>query len=150
MALFFQFMSLLLGIVLVAVLGSKGYFLNLVIVSALSLVNKMFSQVQFLYFLFVSLALYFLTVYLDSISRKKYDPFLLGEMLLGGSAISLLAGMLLRPMFAGIVLGPVLWVPVLRRLAKLGLKALLLTIAGFSLRFLYSLILNFYIIVKLL
>lgn len=150
MTLFLQFIALLIGLVMVGVFGKKGFFVNLAIGLFILFGNKIVSLNQVLILIISAVGLYLLAEYINNIARKTYDPFPIREMILGGSALSILAGMVLRPIFSGAVLGPILGVPLLRRLTKLGYKAILLTFGSFILRFLYSLILNIYIIFKLL
>lgn len=150
LTLFIQLLILLLGIVFVNFFGVKGYFINLAIVTIIVIYNDLLVREHFLVILLIMVGIYFLARYIVNYVKKAYDPLPIREMVLGGSAVGLLAGMIVRPIFVGIILGPVLGVPLLRRLARLGLKAVFLTFGGFLLRLLFSVALNVYIIFKLL
>jgi len=151
MALFFQFLALLFGIAAISFGRTKGYFLNLAIVILILLFNsKMFHLKRIVVIITLSLFIYFLAIYITALVNKKYEQLPIRDMAFGGATLSLLFGMVLRPILSGAVFTPVLIVPLLRRYIKLGIKALLFTFSGYLLRLLYSLTLNVYIIIQLL
>lgn len=150
MALLFQSLLLLIGLGLVVILGNKGYFINLCLGLVIIFLNQLLKLEQILFILGSAIGFYVLIMYLDNLVIKKYQSLPLREMIIGGSALSILVGTILHPLFISTVLGPVLGIPLLRRFAKLGYKALFLTFSGFVIRIIYSSILNLYIVVKLM
>ena len=150
MTLFFQLIIMLLGLATVTVFGSKGFFSNLILAILIMLTNEIANLKQIIYLMLFATTIYFLAEYVNKMARKKYDSLPIREMVLGGTAISILAGMVIRPIFSGAMIGPILGVPLLRRIKKLGYKAILLSFGSFLLRFVFSLILNVYVIVNLL
>lgn len=150
MILFLQFLSLLIGLVLVFIFGNKGFFINLALVLIVVFINRLLNLQQILFIIILAICSYLLVIFIDHLVKRKYNSLPIREMIVGGSALSILAGMILRPLLAGTVLGPVLGVPLIRRLTKLGFKAFLLTFGGFLIRTIYSLALNIYVIVKLI
>jgi len=150
MALLFQSLLLLIGLSLVVILGNKGYFINLCLGLGIIFLNQLLNLEQILFILGSAIGFYILVKYLENLVIKKYQSLPIREMIIGGSALSILVGMILRPLFFSTVFGPVLGVTLIRRFAKLGYKALFLTFSGFFIRIIYSSILNLYIIVKLM
>src|SRR5690554_4051372 len=97
MALFLQFLSLFLGLILVGLLGNKGYFLNLAIILLIILGNKLFTVGQIFLILLSAISIYYVAKYINRVAIRKFDPLPVREMVIGGSALSLFIGMILRP-----------------------------------------------------
>lgn len=150
MSLFLVSLAIFLGIVLTIAYSHKGVLLNLLLLTLVTLGNRgeYISEKELIFVTLFSLSIIGISLFLTRLKEKSLGSFSLSEVLLGGSIFSLLVGMVLRPATVAGALRTLYGLSLVRRLAALGLKALLLTFGGWFSRVILVTGLNIWFLIK--